>query len=147
MLEISGDDIAALSDADLRSLIGLLCEADYRLARLPTRDIQWGGHQNAPDGGLDVTVRSEVDPPSNSFVPRRVSGFQVKKPDMPRSEILKEMRPDGALREEIKTLVAEGGAYIIVSANGSTSDSALKARLKAMREAVADQEEPDRLPE
>jgi hypothetical protein len=76
-----------------------------------------------------------------------VSGFQVKKPDMPRSEILKEMRPDGALREEIKTLVAEGGAYIIVSANGSTSDSALKARLKAMREAVADQEEPDRLPE
>jgi hypothetical protein len=30
MFEITGDDIAALGDADLRSLIGLLCQAEMR---------------------------------------------------------------------------------------------------------------------
>ena len=53
-LEITGEQIAELSDSDLRSLIGLLCEADYRVAGLSTSGIRWGGHQNARDGGLDV---------------------------------------------------------------------------------------------
>ena len=30
LLDITGDDIARLNDAELRELIGLLCEADYR---------------------------------------------------------------------------------------------------------------------
>ena len=51
LLEIVGDDIAMLEDDDLRNLIGLLCEADYRLAGLPTKGITWGGHQDAKDGG------------------------------------------------------------------------------------------------
>jgi len=47
LVEITGDDIAALGDADLRDLIGLLCEADYRFAGLPTKEIKWGRHQDA----------------------------------------------------------------------------------------------------
>ena len=58
LLDITGDDIAQLADAELRELIGLLCEADYRSAGLPTRGITCGGHQDARDGGLDVVVRS-----------------------------------------------------------------------------------------
>jgi hypothetical protein len=139
LLDITGDDIARLSDAELRELIGLLCEADYRLAGLPTKGITWGGHQDAPDGGLDVVVRDEIPPPSKSFVPRNVTGFQIKKNDMPRSEILKEMRPNGMLREEIKALIQANGAYIIVSSSGSTTDTALKNRVDAMKEAVADE--------
>ena len=139
LLEITGDDIARLDDAELRALIGLLCEADYRLAGLPTKGITWGGHQDARDGGLDVVVRSEIPPPQNSFVPRSITGFQVKKPDMPRAEILKEMQPNGILREEIKTLIQENGAYIIVSSSGSTTDTALRNRTDAMKEAVANE--------
>ena len=41
LLEITKDDIAALDDAVLRELIGLLCEADYRSAGLPTSGITW----------------------------------------------------------------------------------------------------------
>ena len=37
LLEITGQDIAQLEDAQLRELIGLLCEADYRQAGLPTK--------------------------------------------------------------------------------------------------------------
>jgi hypothetical protein len=139
ILEITGDDVALLSDTDLRSLVGLLCEADFRSAGLSTKGITWGGHQDASDGGLDVTVRSEFPPPQNSFVPRKVTGFQVKKPNMPRAKILAEMRPKGELREEIKELIYEGGAYVIVSSNGSTTEKSLKDRIAAMNEAIADE--------
>lgn len=137
LLEITGDDIASLGDAELRTLVGLLCEADYRQAGLPTKGITWGGHQDAKDGGLDVVVRDEVNPPDISFVPRCITGFQVKKPDMPRGKILKEMCPDGVLREEIKALLQECGAYIVVSSNSSTTDTAFRNRIEAMQEAVA----------
>jgi len=140
LLEITGSDVARLDDAELRELIGLLCEADYRLSGLPTKGITWGGHQDAQDGGLDVVVRDEATPPSTSFVPRKISGFQVKKPDMPRAKILKEMRPSGALRNEIRELIQLNGAYIIVSSNGSTTVTTLKNRIAAMKEAVADEE-------
>jgi len=139
LIEITGDDISQLDDAELRTLIGLLCEADYRLAGLPTKGITWGGHQDARDGGLDVVVRGETPPPQNSFVPRSITGFQVKKPDMPRAEILMEMQPNGILREEIKALIQESGAYIIVSSSGSTTDTALRNRTDAMKEAVANE--------
>jgi hypothetical protein len=139
LLEILGDDIARLNDADLRELIGLLCEADYRRAERSTRVITWGGNQDARDGGLDVVVRDQTPPPTNSFVPRSITGFQVKKPDMPKAKILDEMRKNGVLREEIKRLISAKGAYIIVSSSGSTSDAALKSRVEAMKEAVADE--------
>jgi hypothetical protein len=51
------------------------------------------------------------------FVPRLSTGFQVKKPDMPRAAILAEMRPAGAIRPVIEELADEAGAYIIVSSN------------------------------
>ncbi len=133
LLEITGDDIAQLRDDDLRSLIGLLCEADYRLAGLPTSGIIWGGHQDAADGGLDVVVRDEVEPPFNSFIFRKQTGFQVKIPKMPASEIKKEMRPKGTLRETIKELIQVGGAYVIISSGDSTAEAtALKDRKKAI---------------
>ncbi|MEO0373915.1 MAG: hypothetical protein AAF329_04680 [Cyanobacteria bacterium P01_A01_bin.17] len=136
LFDITGDDIALLNDAELRSLIGLLCEADYRLAGLSTRGITWGGSQDAADGGLDVVVRQKDVTPANSFIPNKMTGFQVKKPDMPRAGIIKEMRPEGILRQTIKDLIQEKGAYVIVSSTGSVTDSALKRRLDAMREAV-----------
>lgn len=139
LLEITGDDIALLSDADLRSLIGQLCEADFRQAGLPTKGIIWGGHQDAPDEGMDVTVRGDVDPPPNSFVPRRSTGFQVKVPDMQPSRISNEMRPNGQLRGEIKSLINEHGAYIIANSKGATTEKALQNRIEAMRAAVTDE--------
>jgi hypothetical protein len=78
LVEITRDDIAQLGDADLRDLIGLLCEADYRSAGLTTKGIKWGGHQDAADGGLDVVVRDNVSPAAASFIPMHIAGFQVK---------------------------------------------------------------------
>ncbi|MBN4082006.1 hypothetical protein JYT10_00700, partial [Beggiatoa alba] len=145
LVEITGDDIAALGDADLRDLIGLLCEADYRSVGLPTKGITWSGHQDAKDGGLDVVIRDNISPPAASVVPKNITGFQVKKPDMPRAEIIKEMRPKGVLREAIKELIQHNGAYIIVSSTGSTTETALKNRIKAMKEAVVNEDNHENL--
>jgi hypothetical protein len=136
MLEIKGKDISELSDSDLRTLIGLLCEAELRVNNLPTAGVTWGGDQNAKDGGIDVRVDLASGINKDSFIPRKSTAFQVKKPDMPRNAILKEMCPKGKLREVIKDLIEIKGAYIIVSGQASTSDSALNDRKAAMQKAL-----------
>ena len=138
MFDITGEDIARLNDADLRTLVALLCEAELGARALPTACVTWGGHQAAPDGGIDVRVALPPNTAIDGFVPRPASGFQVKKQDMPRSEVLDEMRPHGVLRASIRELAEQDGAYVIVSADGSTADSALTDRRSAMTEAIAD---------
>ena len=139
LLEITGNDIELLNDSDLRSLIGLLCEADYRLAGLSTSGITWSGHQDAPDGGLDVVVRSTVLPPNSTYIPRVMTGFQVKKPNMITSEIIKEMKPKGKIRESIKEIACESGAYIIASSGSSTTESELRKRVGSMRDIASEE--------
>ncbi|MGX9430203.1 MULTISPECIES: hypothetical protein [Bradyrhizobium] len=137
MFEITRDDIAALNDEDLRTLIGLLCEAVLRRANLPLSAVTYGGDQNAKDGGLDVRVSLPAGTVIEGFIPCAATGFQVKKPDMPPAEIPKEMKPKGSVRPVIEALAAASGAYIIVSSTGSTADSALTKRRAAMAEAVS----------
>ncbi len=59
MFEITADDIAALNDEDLRSLVALLCEAELHSRGLSGSAVTWGGDQNAADGGVDVRVAKE----------------------------------------------------------------------------------------
>lgn len=137
MLEITPDHIAELADDDLRELIGLLCEAELSKRGLPVSAVTYGGNQRAGDGGLDVRVALPESAAGGDYVPRPNSGFQVKRQDMPRAEILQEMRPSGEIRPVIQELADASGAYVIVCSQGSTSDSRLGARRAAMREAVA----------
>jgi|SRR5882724_2548910 len=64
MFEITGDHISKLNDADLRLLIGRLCEAELRQYGLPLSSVTAGGHQDAPDGGIDVRVNAPIGPAS-----------------------------------------------------------------------------------
>jgi len=136
MLEITPDHIAELADDDLRTLCGLLCEAELARRGLPVSGVTWGGNQRAADGGLDVRVSLPAGSAVADFVPRSNTGFQVKCQDMPRAAILEEMRPSGVLRPVIRELADASGAYVIVSSQGSTADSALRNRRAAMAEAV-----------
>ncbi|MGN6572649.1 MAG: hypothetical protein ACTHLO_14670 [Pseudolabrys sp.] len=138
MLEISGTDIASLNDEDLRSLVGMLCEAELKSGGRPVSAVTWGGNQNAADGGIDVRVRIEVGEAPGGFLPRASIGFQVKQTDFTPGLISAEMRPSGQLRPSIGALIEEHGAYIIASSGSDTSDTALENRLRAMRSAIAD---------
>lgn len=136
MFDITPDDIGQLSDIHLRELVGRLCEAELVSRGLSPAAVTWGGSQTAADGGLDVRVALPSDVVIEGFVPRPWTGFQVKKPDMPRAEIIAEMRPAGTIRPVVQELAEESGAYVIVSSTGSTSDSALRNRRTALREAL-----------
>ncbi|MGH7982757.1 MAG: hypothetical protein ACREFF_06380 [Candidatus Udaeobacter sp.] len=138
MFEISGNDISTLDDADLRFLVFRSATAELGAKGYPLSSVTAGGDQDAADGGLDVRVECPMDITSPDFVPRRLTGFQVKKPDMPPAAIRAEMRPKGVLRDVIRELADGLGAYVIVSGQGSVTDKALTARRKAMREALSD---------
>jgi hypothetical protein len=137
MFDVTGQDISFLSDEDLRSLVGRLCEAELRRLGLSPLCATWGGNQNAVDGGVDVRVTLAESAPLSATFERSNVGYQVKAEDMPRGKILAEMKPDGTVRPSILELAASGGSYIIVSSKGSVSDSALADRRHAMRDAVA----------
>lgn len=136
MFEVTGEDVAALDDADLRTLVARLCVADLRDQGASAAAVTAGGHQDAPDGGIDVRVASDGPLARPDFVPRASTGFQAKRTDLTPAEIGREMRPDGRLRPSIGDLALAGGAYVIVSSVGSVADPQLDARRRAMRRAL-----------
>ncbi|GAQ29085.1 hypothetical protein K6V18_20080 [Ralstonia insidiosa] len=145
MFDITPDDIAQLNDTDLRELVGRLCEAELASRGLSAVAVTWGGNQTAADGGLDVRVALGPDVSIDGFVPRASTGFQVKASDMPRAKILSEMRPSGTIRPAIQELADEAGAYVMISSDGSTADSALRSRQDALRTALDDVASADKL--
>lgn len=138
MLEITSDDIAALNDEDFRTLVGLLCEAELLSLGWSNKAATWGGNQNAPDGGIDVRVRLDAGASISGFLPRASIGIQAKKNNFQKGMIADEMRPKGVLRDSIKKLIDDRGAYIIASSGTNAADDELNKRLEAMKEAVAD---------
>ena len=136
LLEITNQDIAVLEDGELRNLIGLLCEADYRSNGLSTRGIQWGGHQDSPDGGIDVLIKSNVQPPEKSYVLSAHTIFQSKKSDMKPAQIRKEMQSSKILKDSIANLAKDEGAYIIASSQTITGKVHF-ARERMMKEIVS----------
>lgn len=145
MFDINSEDIAKLNDTDLRTLIGRLVEADLKSQGKGLAGINYSGNQNAPDGGLDVYVEMNGEVNDDTFVPRLITGFQVKLPNMGPANIIKEMRPNDKLRTSISEIAKKGGAYIIVCSKGSVSYSALKSRVKSMYEAVSDCEDANKI--
>jgi hypothetical protein len=137
MFEITGNDIAALNDEQLRALVARLCEAELRALGLPASAVTWGGNQDARDGGIDVRVKLPDTAAIDGFIPRPATGFQVKKPDTTPGAVAPEMAPGGTVRRAIQELAKASGAYIIVSSGTSASDSALHDRLRAMQTTVA----------
>lgn len=143
MLDIEPADIANLSDTDLRTLLGLLCEAELAERGLPVSAVTYGGNQNTTDGGVDVRVDLPQDTGGLDFVLRPVLVLQSKKSDLSAKEIELEMCPippgsplkKGAFRESLRQLALANGAYIIAS-GASLSATQLKNRLQAMRKVV-----------
>lgn len=99
MLEITKEDIESLNDADLRILIGRLCEADLYALGDSTRHVSYGGKQDEKDGGIDVKVDATKIVENNGFILKNNTIFQVKKPSMTPSKIKSEMKnKDGSLK-------------------------------------------------
>ncbi|RFF76070.1 hypothetical protein D0A39_02730 [Xanthomonas campestris pv. campestris] len=135
-LELAAADITALDDGQLRELVARLAEAELREQEISRSSVQAGGAQEAADGGLDVIVATERPLERPAFVPRANTGFQVKKHSMSRGNCRREMLEAGELKDSIKALADEKGAYIIVSGKDSCSATMYKERLAGMEEGL-----------
>jgi hypothetical protein len=138
MFEVTGDEIQRLDDVQLRTLVARLAIAELDAKGLPTSGVTAGGDQNAADGGLDVRVEVLGGSCSGNFIPRVPLGIQVKKPDMGPAAIEEEMKPKGVLRPVLGELADAGGAYIIVSSQGSVADKPLRKRRDMMTDVFAE---------
>lgn len=135
MFEVTGDEIQRLDDVELRTLVARLAIAELSAEGLPISGVTAGGDQNAADGGLDVRVELHGANYTGDFIPRVPLGIQVKKPDMPEGKITTEMKPNGTLRPVLGQLADSGGAYVIVSSQGTVADKPLQKRRKAIADA------------
>ena len=133
MFEITKDQLRQIDGVRLRELVARLCEAELRNAGLPVSAVRWGGAHTAPDGGLDIDCRVETEDFHGDFVPRRFTGFQVKKSAMPPSKIADEMSPNGTLRHVFKALATADGCYIIVSLDDDPTAARRGPRLDEMQ--------------
>ena len=105
--ELEPVDISALSDADLREMIGRLCEAELIMQGVQPSCVLWGGAQESIDGGLDVLVTESPTLNSPNFVPRQNTGFQVKKHSMGKGACTREMLEQGRVRPAISDLASK----------------------------------------
>lgn len=147
MFELDSRHIQALTDDDLRTLVGRLCEQELSHADLPISAVTYGGDPRAPDGGVDVRVALPKSAMAPDWVPRLCTVFQVKQEKAGRraAGIAAEMSPGGIPRPIFTALAAEAGAYILVSGKENLSDTALEARRKAMRQAIGNIAEAGRV--
>lgn len=134
--ELKPSDISNLSDADLREMVARLCEAELHDQKIQRSCILWGGAQEAADGGLDIRVKSEIPLLNPGFVPRKNTGFQIKKSSMGKAACREEMLIGGEVKEVIRSLIEQQGAYIIVSGKDDCSDKMLTDRIKGMQSAI-----------
>ncbi len=74
IFEVTPEQIEKLNDSDLRTLIARLCEREVREAGYSPAGVTWGGHQNAPDGGIDVRVALDGNAEIAGYVPRNATG-------------------------------------------------------------------------
>lgn len=137
ILDVTAAHVAALDDAQLRRLVKELCEAELRRAGLPVSALIAGGHQDAPDGGLDLRIDLPPDTPPPGFIPRPQTGYQVKRPRMSTQDILKEMRPGDVLRPVIAELVGRDGAYVLICGLADITDGRRQELVQTMRRTAA----------
>jgi hypothetical protein len=134
--ELEPADISTLNDADLREMVARLCEAELIRQGIQPSCVIWGGAQEAADGGLDVRVKGPIKCNSPSFVPREITGFQVKKNSMGKAACKNEMLEKGSVKPVIADLASKKGAYIIISGKDDCSGRMYSERLLGMGEAV-----------
>lgn len=143
--ELDPADVSYLNDGDLRELVARLCEAELIQQGIPPSCVTWGGAQEAPDGGLDVSIKDARGISSLGLVVRERTGFQVKKNAMSKASCRNEMQEKGAPKPVIAELAKHHGAYIIVSGKDDCTDKMLAERLEGMRSAVATLPDKDQL--
>ena len=138
IFDIEKDELLRLSDTQLEELIARLTEAEVAVHGHSPAWVSWSGSINTPDEGIDIHLQVPADRLNTGFLERPDTILQAKKHSMPKSMIMKEMLNGSELSPTISELAKKGGSYIIVSLDDDCAPPMKKDRLEAMRDAVKD---------
>ena len=145
ILDVFAEDIVRLSDDVLAELLRRLIEAEASANGIPLNAVIHGGHDNAPDRGIDARVSWSGGPDRTGFFPRRTTVFQSKAETMSAKPLKDEMAPGGVPRPLFEELAEEDGAYVMFCGKDNCTEGMLRDRLIAMRSALSKVSQSDRL--
>ena len=145
ILDVFAEDIVRLSDDVLAELLRRLIEAEASANGIPLNAVIYGGHNNAPDRGIDARVSWSGGPDRTGFFPRRTTMFQSKAETMSARRLKDEMAPGGVPRPLFEEFAEEHSAYVMFCGKDNCTEGMLRDRLIAMRSALSKVSQSDRL--
>lgn len=145
IFDIDKDDLLRLSDTLLEELVARLAEAEIAAHGHSPAGVSWSGSIKAPDEGIDVHAQVNASELETGFLSRPDTILQSKKDAMPRTAISGEMLKGGMLSPTMSNQAKIGGSYIIVSLADDCSPPMKRDRLDAMRSAVANNPNKDKI--
>ena len=137
-LEIMGEHIALLTERTLPMLMRRLLSAEAQAHGLPEYGIHVAGNITTPDGGEDGRITWTEGPPCTSFLPSRLSQFQLKAGRVaPAAAAHDVVSRNGKVKPMVRAALEAGGHYIMLCAHPYTHQQ-IDAREKRMRAALRD---------
>ena len=137
MLEVNLADIESLDDRQLQSLLGRLAHLEARRYGIARNGIAVPDpiQINVPDGGVDGSVRWDGGPPSTTWLPNRIVGFQSKAKNIGRPECSNAMLvPNGSkVARMVQEILDDGGVYVMFCRKGYVEPGMLD-RVESMRD-------------
>ena len=122
--ELSGEHIAVLTQNELPELLRRLLHVEAQEHGIPADGIHVASNVDAPDGGEDGRISWEGGPDRTTFLPSRLSQFQMKagrvSPAAAGKEILSR---NGSVKERVRSALMAGGHYIMLCGHPYTKKS------------------------
>lgn len=136
--EVTGSDIATLDRYAITELLRYLLSAEAQVNGLPHDGIHVSSNIDAPDGGEDGRMKWYGEPERTTFLPCRLTGFQLKAGPIGPAKAAEEVRKtDGTVKDMVSSVLLEGGTYIMLCGRSYTQQ-AIEARKAKIRQAVRD---------
>lgn len=135
--EVTGKHIAALSPRKFMLLMRRLLDGEALSGNLPMDGIHVAANITAADGGEDARIEWQDGPERTTFLPSRISQFQLKAgPISPAEAGADVVTPGGEVKSMVRDALEKGGTYIMACGH-SYENKLVKARAESIRKALA----------
>ena len=135
--EVAGAHISALTERTFPDLLRRLLNAEAEANNLPADGIQVASNIHAADGGVDGRIIWSDGPACTPFLRGRLNQFQLKAGNISPSQAGKEVTKKGAVKDMVRSALADGGRYIMLCAHSYTPTQ-IDVRRARIREALRD---------
>ncbi|MVT69469.1 hypothetical protein GPL21_30715 [Bradyrhizobium pachyrhizi] len=135
--EVTGKHIAALSPRKFVLLMRRLLDGEALSGNLPMDGIHVAANITAADGGEDARIEWQDGPERTTFLPNRISQFQLKAgPISPAEAGADVLTPAGEVKSMVRDALEKSGCYIMACGH-SYENKLVKARAESIRKALA----------